>query len=227
MSSAIRIVTRTLVACAAVALSFVLSATVAGAVPAITEPSGAPFAVGMDAQGKPVAFTIAVSGFPAGSLVYVEQCDPRPPTSLNWLPTRDCDIGSSPAAAIVGRDGTARFPAHDVNYGFQVFAGLSPEGLFSCLGPNAPSLHNGLPEYRSCQIRVSSNNNQPTTDQVFLPIVFAPSPSAVPTTTAAAPSSHSSSGSAALIVGIPVALVAIAGVVTVEVRRRRRVARSA
>ena len=78
----------------------------------------------------------------------------------NWSPTQDCDIGSSPAPAIVGSDGRARFEAGDPNHTFQPFVGLGPEGLFSCLAPDVKSPKNGLPEYRNCQVRVSSNNTR-------------------------------------------------------------------
>ena len=58
-----------------------------------------PYHVTLDAQGQPVPFTIVAAGFPAGSLVYVEQCDAQPPSAPNWSPTRNCDIGTSPPAA--------------------------------------------------------------------------------------------------------------------------------
>jgi len=161
------------VAAIAIATLFTsLFATAAGAAPSIGEPHGSPYVVKLDAQGKPVPFTVVAKGFPPGSLVYVEQCNGRPPTAPNWLPTRDCDIGSSPAAAIADATGTARFPAGDLNHGFPAFVGLGPEGLFHCLTPDAKPTDDGLAYYRTCQIRVSSNNNVSTTDQVFQPIAF-------------------------------------------------------
>jgi hypothetical protein len=189
----------------------------AGAATTISEPTANPFHVQLDAKGRPIPFTIAVAGFRAGSLVYVEQCDAQPTTAPDWAPTRDCDIGTSPAAAIVDPSGHARFAAADPNHSLQPFVGLGPEGLFSCLEPNAPSLKNQLPEFRSCQIRVSSSNNQSTTDQVFLPIVFGNS-SASPS---AANSDSSSSSSTYLAVGAGAVLLAIVAVGVLRLRSRR------
>ena len=214
---------------AAVSVALVmLFANVVGAVTAISQPTGNPYVVALDAAGKPRPFTIVATGFRAGSLVYVEQCDARATSAPNWLPTRDCDIGTSPAAVIVDATGTARFPAGDVNHGMQPFTGLSPEGLFSCLAPSAPSLNNGLPEYRSCQIRVSSNNNQPTTDQTFLAISFGSAPSGTPATTAdgstVAASKSSTHGTAIVVAGVVVMLAAAAAIVFAL--RRRRLSRA-
>ena len=221
---------------AVMAVAFVVTSTAsaAGAVPAISQPAGHPYVVKLDAQGKPVSFTIVATGFPAGSLVYVEQCDANPPSAPHWLPTRNCDIGSSPAAAIVDSSGNARFPAGDLNHGFQPFIGLGPEGLFNCLAPSAAAPKDGVPEYRSCQIRVSSNNNQATTDQVFLPIAFgvgsdpATSKSATGKSAAATAAPHSSSSSSTgLVIGGIVALIAVIGLLAVFAVRRRTPARSA
>ncbi len=201
----------------------------AGAVTAIAQPSGNPYIVKLDAHRTPLEFTVVATGFPAGSLVYIEQCNDRPPTAPHWLPTRDCDIGSSPAAAIVDQAGTARFPAGDPNHGFQPFTGLGPEGLFACLSPSAPSLNQGVPEYRSCQIRVSSNNNDTTNDQVFLPIAFGGAPAKVPasgTRGAAGASKSSGSGSATLVVAMLAVLAVVAGAAAIVMVRRRRRARS-
>jgi hypothetical protein len=189
----------------------------AAAATTIAEPSANPYHVQLDPQGRPKPFTIAVAGFPAGSLVYVEQCDAQPTSTPDWAPTRNCDIGTSPAPAIVDPTGRARFEASDRNRSFQPFVGLGPESLFSCLAPNAALLKNGLPEYRSCQIRVSSNNNESTTDQVFLPIVFGNS--SMPASTPQ--SGSSSSRSTYLIVGLGGALLAIAAGVAFGLRRRR------
>jgi hypothetical protein len=195
----------------------------ADAVTSISEPNGNPYGVQLDPQGRPVPFTIVVAGFPAGSLVYVEQCDPQPTSAPNWAPTRDCDIGTSPAAAIVDPTGRARFDAADRNHSFQPFVGLGPESLFSCVTPGAAAAKNGLPEYRSCQIRVSSNNNQSTPDQVFMPIVFG-SASASP---AAPGRSGSSSHLTTLFVIVAVVVLLVAVGAAPVVARRRRGARTA
>lgn len=205
--------------------ALLVTALCAGAAAAtgIAQPKG-PYVARLDPQGKPVPFTVVATGFPAGSLVYVEQCDGRPTSAPNWLPTRDCDIGSSPAAAIADSTGTARFPAGDVNHGFPAFAGMGPEGLFSCLAPNAASLKNGLPEYRSCQIRVSSNNNVATADQVLMPFTFVNTAvngagtTAVP---AATSGSSKSSNSTILVVVAAVVVVALGAIGAFGLRRRR------
>ncbi|HEV7524789.1 MAG TPA: hypothetical protein VGP92_07480 [Acidimicrobiia bacterium] len=207
-----------------------LLAGVAGAAPAISAPRGNPYVVKVDAQGRPVPFTVSVTGFPAGSLVYVEQCDGRPPTSPNWLPTRDCDLGSSPAAAIVDAHGNARFPAGDPNHAFPAFTGLGPEGLFRCLSPGAAPGHDQLPEYRTCQVRVSSNNNVTTSDQVFLPIAFGSASAPAPTTgstSAKAGSGGSSSSSSGTVIAAVAVLVVGAGVLIAFARKRRRAAGTA
>ena len=183
----------------------------ADAVTTIVAPDGAPYHVPVDAQGRPVPFTIAVTGFPAGSLVYVEQCDAQPTSAPNWAPSRDCDIGTSPAPVIADAGGRARFAAGDRNHSFQPFVGLGPEGLFSCLTPGAAALNNGLPEYRSCQIRVSSSNTQSTTDQVLLSIVFGN-----------ASASHSGSSPRATTAVAFVVALAVVGTGLAFARRRRR-----
>jgi hypothetical protein len=138
----------------------------------IEEPRDNPYHVTLHANGKPQAFTIGVTGFAPGTQVFVEQCNDRPTSAENWLPARDCDIGTSPAAAIVDKDGHAKFSADDPNHAFRPFVGLSPQSLFRCMPPGTPPSSDDLPSYERCQIRVSTNNVQPTADQVFLPLVF-------------------------------------------------------
>ncbi len=208
-----------LLAVVAILVASVATMGRAGAAPTITEPNASPYHVSLDAQGRPTPFTVVAGGFPAGSLVYVEQCDPQPISAPNWAPTRNCDIGSSPAPVIVGADGRARFEAGDRNHSFQPFVGLGPEGLFNCLTPDAKSPKNGLPEFRACQVRVSSNNNQSTTDQVFLPIVLGNS--SAPAATAKSGSSGSSSNSTVLILGVVVVLALVFAGMWLAVRRRR------
>jgi hypothetical protein len=196
----------------------------ADALTSISEPRGNPYQVQLDAQGRPMPFTIAVAGFPAGSLVYVEQCDARPTSAANWAPTRDCDIGTSPAAAIVDPSGRARFDAGDRNHSFQPFVGLGPESLFSCLTPGAASAKNGLAEYRSCQIRVSSNNNQSTADQVFMPIVFGSA--SAPLAAASHAGSSSSKLTTVFVIIAIVVLLGVAGRGLMLGLRRRRMTRA-
>ena len=76
--------------------------------------------------------------------------------------------------------GNVSFPSADPNFGFHPFKGASPQGIFNCLSPNDPSPANGLTDYRSCRIRVSSNNSAATADQVFLPIQLPDDDSTVP-----------------------------------------------
>jgi hypothetical protein len=136
----------------------------------ITTPTGNPFVVPGNVSGQPQSFTVTASGFPAGSPVFIEQCDGVPTTDVSWDPTQNCDLGSSPAAATANASGVVTFPANDPNFGFRPFKGFSPQGLFNCLSPSDPSPSNGLPDFRNCKIRVSTNNSAATSDQVFLNI---------------------------------------------------------
>jgi hypothetical protein len=136
----------------------------------ITAPTGNPYVVPGSASGQPLSFTVIASGFTAGSAVFIEQCDGVPTTDASWDPTTNCDLGSSPAAATANASGVATFPANDVNFGFKPFKGFSPQGLFNCLSPSGASPDNGLPDFRNCKIRVSTNNSAATSDQVFLNI---------------------------------------------------------
>jgi hypothetical protein len=184
--------------------SLVVAATAlygsASAATTLVEPTGNPFVIPLDAAGNPAAFTIVASGFPPGTLVYVEQCGGRPSTDAHWRVTLDCDTGTSPSSAIVDANGVARFNADDHNRAFRPIMGPSPSGNFNCLPEGASSPKNGLADYRSCFVRVSSNNYQATDDQLFLPFVLR-------TKTSSSSSSSSRPWIAALIV------VAAAGIV--------------
>jgi len=195
------------------AIAVVLPQVGAGAASSITEPSANPSPVTFDAAGKPLPVTVVATGFPAGHQVFVEQCNGRAPTSPKWSVSLDCDNGSAPAPAIVGADGTVRFPATDHNHAFVPFVGPSPSLLFNCLRPGDPLPNNGLNSYTTCQIRVSSNNTQATEDQVFHPIVFG-----------TGTGSGSSSSSVPIAVAVGLVLVAVVGGV-VWARRRRSTAR--
>jgi len=196
------------------ALSFLVVcawSTRAGATGTVTEPKGNPIHVALDPRGLPVPFTIAGVGFKPGTQVYVEQCDGRPTSAPNWLPTRDCDLGTSPASVIVGPNGRIQFTAGDRNHGFHPFIGPGPETLFSCLRVNgAVSSKSLVPEYRNCQIRLSTNNYQVTDDQLMVPIVFG------------AAGGSSSSGLSPLVIALLVAVLVGAIVLVVVLLRGRR-----
>jgi hypothetical protein len=186
------------------------TATGAGADTRITEPTAGPIHVALDPAGKPVPFTIVAKGFSAGHLVFIEQCDGRPPSAPNWTPARDCDVGGAPAPVIVDSQGNARFSATDPNHRFQPVLGESPETLFNCVQPAGPKPSNLLTNYTTCQIRVSSNNVQATDDQVFAAIVFGST------------SSGAGSSRAGLIGGIFAGvLVVVAGAAFLRSRRNR------
>lgn len=125
-------------------------------------------------QLQPVA--IRATGFPAGSQVFVEQCDGVDPTSIGWDATIDCDLGSSPAPAIADSSGKVFFDPTDANHAFRPFTGASPQGLFNCLGPTPASPVNGLTDYRNCKIRVSTSNQIATADQQFITNLTLPDP---------------------------------------------------
>ena len=153
-------------------VAFVLTSSSAVGATKIEQPSQSPYAVALDANGKPQSFTIAASGFPAGHLVFIEQCDGRQPTEDKWSPALDCDVGNAPAPVLVDANGVATFDAADVNHAFQPVRGESPSQLFNCLAPNEKAPKNGLASYETCQVRISTNNTTITGDQAFLPITF-------------------------------------------------------
>jgi hypothetical protein len=132
-----------------------------------TGPSGTPFVVGADGSGNPRAFTVKASGFTPSTNVFVEQCDGTAPSTAGWDPTINCDLGSSPAAVASDASGSVTFDAADVNHRFTPFKGESPQSLFNCLATGQAAPGNGLPNYTNCQVRISSNNTGPTSDQVF------------------------------------------------------------
>ena len=151
-----------------VAPSSVQSFTVpVGLTTAITTPTGSPFVVPGNLAGDPQKFTVVASGFVPGTNVFVEQCDGTPSTAVGWEPTQNCDVGSSPSAAVVDSNGNATFLSTDPNHAFTPFRGASPQGLFNCLSPLEASPDNGLTDFRNCQLRVASNNVVSTSDQVF------------------------------------------------------------
>jgi hypothetical protein len=127
-----------------------------------------------NAIGQPLPVRIAGSGFAPGGLVYVEQCDGTLPTAVGWSPTSNCDLGSSPAAVLADANGNAVYQPDDVNHGFTPFKGESPQSLFNCLSPNQAAVNakNGLPDFRNCQVRVSSDNTNPTADQQFFDLTL-------------------------------------------------------
>lgn len=159
----------------------------------ITQPVGATFAVPGDASGNPLPFTVAATGFTPTALVYVEQCDGVDPTTKDWSPTVDCDLGSSPAPAIVDATGKATFLATDVNHAFTPFKGESEQSLFNCLSPTQPSPANGLADFRNCRMRVSTNNNAITADQSFVALTLPELGSGTTTTSTSTTVSTSSS----------------------------------
>jgi hypothetical protein len=152
----------------------------AGAATAISSPTGNPFVVPGNAGGDPQPFNVTATGFPPATNVFIEQCDGTAPTTVGWDPTANCDLGSSPAAALSDGSGNVSFLTSDPNHAFHPFKGASPQGIFNCLSPNDPALNNGLPTSRSCQIRVSTSNSVATTDQVFLKIQLPDDDSTVP-----------------------------------------------
>jgi len=183
-----------------------------GAATRITAPTSSPIHVALDARGKPVPFDIVADGFPAGHLVFIEQCDGRPKSAPNWTPARDCDVGGAPPPAIVDARGVVRFPAADVNHRFQPVLGESPESLFNCVESGGALPKNDLTNYTTCQVRVSTNNVQATDDQVFAAIVFGRS------------SSGGGSLSAGLIGGIAAGVLLVLAVVAFVRSRRERTA---
>jgi hypothetical protein len=164
-------------ACVAVAASMLLATGAWAAT--ITTPSSNPFTVPGDAFGNPQSFTIVASGYPEGSSsVSVEVCDGVSAGTPGWTPLDHCDPTTSPAAVDVGANGIATFPANDGNFGFFPFKGLSPAGKFNCLAPSDPSPNNGKPDFTNCQARISTDDLNVTSDQVFLTMTLPATPAA-------------------------------------------------
>ena len=190
----------------AVALFVVVGAGMAAAAPKLIEPSANPYKVQVLSNGKLAPITISASGFQPGQQVYVEQCDGNPDTAPNWTPSIDCDIGTSPAPVFTPASGTVVFDTSDLNHRFTPVKGLSPEGNFACFTSTSPS---GVPHFNTCQVRISTNNTQATTDQIFLELTMAGQ--AGTTGSAAAASSSSSSSSTVVFVVLGVVVVVLLG----------------
>jgi hypothetical protein len=192
-------VSKSLPRCARLATAFAVLAgvlivlvAVAGAA-TITQPKG-PYAVAADSKGNPAPFVVVAGGFPAGANIYAEQCDGNPPTTPQWSPTINCDLGSAPPPAIADANGVATFDGQSM---FQPVAGASPQHLFNCVASGTTPPKNHLKTYTNCQLRVSSNNSTSTPDQSFLVLVLpgpnAPRQPATTTSTVKAPGTDSSS----------------------------------
>jgi hypothetical protein len=137
----------------------------------ITSPTS-PFSWPGDSSGNPTTTVdISVSGFSAGQPIFLEQCDgTNPSTTPGWSPTDHCDNGTAPAAGTANSNGSFTFLHTDHNHAFTPVKGTLPSGGFDCLSPNDPAPTDGLPQWRNCQIRASSNNSAATTDQAFITI---------------------------------------------------------
>jgi hypothetical protein len=148
----------------------------------ITSPSS-PFSWPGDSNGNPTTTTdISVTGFQAHQLVYLEMCDGKPSTASGWDPTIDCDAAAGPNAALqMDANGAGTFSHTDHNHAFTPIKGTQPSGNFDCLSPNDPAPGDGLPQWRNCQLRASTNPNQatPGTDSfitILLPDAAASTP---------------------------------------------------
>jgi hypothetical protein len=191
-------------------IAFGLAAVLAGAAGAATTivtPGDNPYHAQLDAKGNVVPFTVVASGFQPDANVYAEVCNARVPSDPHWRPQVDCDLGSAPAPAIADAHGKVTFTAGDPNSQILFFHGESPEHIFNCLTASEPSPKNHVDDYRSCQVRVSTNNADATADQVFLKYTLGGSGT-----------STSSKGTIALVV-VGIAVVAVIAVVLISRRR--------
>lgn len=162
---------------AAIAAFTVVAMTAIPGAAEILQPNTTPYQAQFQDPSHPehglAAFTVIVSGFTPGQQVFVEECDGNAPSVPNWDPAINCDSGSSPAPVVADSSGVAYFDSGSANHKFVPFKGVSPQGNFNCLGPDDPSLtgSNGFPDFRNCQVRVSSNNGDTTTDQQMFGLV--------------------------------------------------------
>jgi hypothetical protein len=146
----------------------------------ITSPTS-PFNWPGDSNGNPTtSVDISVGGFAPHTLVVLEQCDGKAPTTPGWDPTLDCDNGTSPAAGLTDANGNFTFLHTDANHAFTPTKGLMPSGGFNCLSLHDPALNNGVPNWRNCQIRASTNNAAATPDQTFITLVLPDASAGVP-----------------------------------------------
>jgi hypothetical protein len=192
----------------------------------ITTPSTSPYAIPGDVSptvGNPVGVDVVATGFNDQQNVFLTQCDGNDPAGQGWSVTNDCDFGDAPGpTTAVSPDpshptGTAVASFIGDGNNFQAFRNgkLEAQKKFNCLGPDDPSPSNGLPDFRTCKIRVSSNNTTATGDQAFLDFTMPDLPSDVTTSTSTSTSSTSSSSTTSTTVqttpscglgaGIPVA----------------------
>ncbi len=186
-----------------------LLAGVAGAATAIVTPSANPYQTQIDSHGNVVPFTVVATGFQPGANVYAEVCNGRVPSDPHWRPQVDCDLGSAPPPAIADSHGKVTFTAGDPNSQVVFFHGASPEHIFNCLTPKESSPNNHIVDYRTCQVRVSTNNADATADQVFVKFTLGGSGS-----------SSSSKGPLVLVI-VGVAVILIIAIVVVSRRRSK------
>lgn len=127
----------------------------------------------LQAGWTPASFDITASGFPVGSIVYVQICSGVDPTTPGWDPVADCDSATVPAAGFADASGSFVFNAANENYRLPMFRGDSPQEIFQCVSPEEKA-NNTVPNptelavFDNCQIRVSSNHLNFTSDQSFL-----------------------------------------------------------
>ena len=141
----------------------------------VTTPTANPFHVPGDPFGHPLPFTIVADGFTPGSLVYVEQCDGTRFDGVGLGPDRRTATSRRrPLRAIADSNGVATFSSTDPNHSFVPFKGEGPSSLFNCLSPTDPPLFpiTGIPDFRNCQVRVSSSQQTSTPDQAFFTITL-------------------------------------------------------
>jgi hypothetical protein len=149
-----------------------LVVTAASAAAATFVAPAAPLRVPLDAHHYPKAVTISVQGYKPGSLLYVEQCDGTSPLAPQWSPTYNCDIASSPSAALAGANGVATFSASDSSLAFVPFVGEGPSRLFNCIASGDAAPQDAVKTFTNCQVRVSTNDADVTSDQIFMPLVL-------------------------------------------------------
>ena len=200
------------IACAPfLALAFVIAAAVAaGAAPQIVAPGSGTYTVQTDANGKLAPIAVTVKGYTPGQQVYIEQCDGLAITDPHWTPAIDCDVGTSPAPVFTPPSGTVVFDPANVNHRFTPVKGLSPQGNFACFATTSGKP--GVPAFPTCKVRISTDNSQATTDQVFFDLA--------PPGTHASSSSSSSTLTIVLVIAGAVVLVLLGGLFVV--RRRPR-----
>jgi hypothetical protein len=150
-------------------IAIAMTAGSAFAAPQITGPSGI---WPSDGSGNPKAGTVSFTGYPTPGQIKIEQCDGIAPTTPGYVVSLHCDNSVGVAVPADG-SGNGTFDATNPNSAFTPFKGVGGDDFFACVGvhdpdPTPAQNPDGVPVFRNCQVRVSTDQNNTTSDQQYL-----------------------------------------------------------